>query len=99
MDDKYIAQFSDTTSLIPATTGGAALTEKGWYSDGGPAQIATEIVKEDGMVRPVTPAYPVMSRIVDKQLRDIVDGKDVKAGLDQMVTEIDADIASAGYNN
>lgn len=99
LDDKYIAEFSDTTSLIPATSGAAALTEKGYYSEGGPAEVATEIVKANGMVRPVTPAYPVMSRIVDKQLRDIVDGKDPQEGLDQMVTEIDADIQSAGYNN
>ncbi len=99
LDDKYIAQFSDATSLIPATETAASLTEKGWYSEGGPAEVAVEIARENGLVRPVTPAYPVMSRIFDKQLHDIVDGKDPKEALDQMVTEIDADIQSAGYNN
>lgn len=99
LDDKYVAQFSDATSLIPATTSAAALTEKGWYGEGGPAEVAVQIVQANGMVRPVTPAYPVISRIVDKQLHDIVDGKDPKEALDQMVTEIDADIQSAGYNN
>ena len=34
-----------------------------------------------------------------KNLQDIVNGKDPQQGLDQMVSEIDADIASAGYND
>ncbi|MFT3886869.1 MAG: extracellular solute-binding protein [Arachnia sp.] len=99
MNDKYIAQFSDVTSLIPATTTAAALTTKGWYGEGKPAQVAADISAKDGLVRPPTPAYPVISRIVDKALRDIVNGSDPKSTLDQAVSEIDTDIKSAGYNN
>jgi ABC-type glycerol-3-phosphate transport system substrate-binding protein len=41
----------------------------------------------------------VISQVFEKQLQDIMNGKDPQEGLDQMVSEIDADLASAGYNN
>ena len=50
------------------------------------------------MVRPQTPAYNVMSRIFDQQLRNIVDGTDPQSALDQAAKEISTDIQSAGYN-
>ncbi|MCB0885208.1 MAG: extracellular solute-binding protein [Propionibacteriaceae bacterium] len=98
MDDKYIAQFSDVTSLIPATTTAWEQTEKGFFGPDKPAQIAATITEANGLVRPPTPAYPVISRIFDKALRDIVNGSDPKGTLDQAVSEVDTDIKSAGYN-
>ncbi len=98
MDDKYVAQFSDITSLIPATTTAWEQTTKGFYGPEGPAQVAADIAAANGMVRPPTPAYPVISRIFDKALRDIVNGSDPQGTLDQAVSEIDTDIKSAGYN-
>ena len=99
MDDKYIAAFSDATSLIPATTTAAALTTKGYYGAGEPLEAVIQIAQDYALVRPVTPAYPVISQVFEKNLQDIVNGKDPQQGLDQMVKEIDADIASAGYND
>lgn len=99
MQDKYIAQFSDATSLIPATTTAAELTTKGYFGKGKPLQVVQDIASKYAFVRPVTPAYPVISQVVEKQLQDMVNGKDPKAALDQMVKEIDTDIKSAGYNN
>lgn len=99
MDDQYIAEFSDVTSLIPATTTAWEQTENGWYGPDAPAQVAAEIAEAYGLVRPVTPAYTVMSRIVDEQLRAIIDGVSPEEALNRAVTEIDADIQSAGYNN
>lgn len=99
MDDKYIAQFSDVTSLIPATASGAALTEKGFYGEGNPLEVAYQISEEYGLVRPETPAYPVISQVFEKNVSDLVNGTDPQKTLDQMVSEIDADINSAGYNN
>ena len=99
MDDKYIAAFSDATSLIPATTSAAALTTKGYYGAGEPLEAVIQIAQDYALVRPATPAYPVISQVFEKNLQDIVNGKDPQQGLDQMVKEIDADIASAGYND
>ena len=99
MDDKYIAAFSDATSLIPATTSAAAATTKGYYGPGEPLEAVSQIAADYALVRPPTPAYPVISQVFEKNLQDIMNGKDPQQGLDQMVSEIDADIASAGYND
>ena len=58
-----------------------------------------QIAAESAIVRPATPAYPVISQVFEKYLADVVNGKDPQEALDQMVSEIDADIASAGYND
>ena len=99
LDDKYVAMFSDANALIPATTTAAEQTTKGLYGPGQPLEVATEIAANYAVVRPQTPAYLVISQVFEKQLQDIVNGKDPQEGLDQMVSEIDSDIASAGYNN
>lgn len=99
MDDKYIAAFSDANSLIPATTTAAAQTTNGLYGPGEPLEAVLQIAAESAFVRPATPAYPVISQVFEKYLADVVNGKDPQEALDQMVSEIDADIASAGYND
>ncbi len=98
MNDEYIAAFSDGNSLIPATTTAAALTTNGLYGEGDPLEIAVEILEKNALVRPATPAYLVISQVFEKNLQDITNGADPQTALDQMVKEIDADIASAGYN-
>lgn len=98
LQDSYIAQWSDATSLIPATTTAAALTTKGYYGEGEPLQSVIAISQTEAKVRPVTPAYPVISQVFEKNLQDIMNGSDPQGSLDQMVTEIDADIDSANYN-
>jgi multiple sugar transport system substrate-binding protein len=99
LDDKYIAMYSDATSLIPATSTAAEQTTKGYYGPGEPLEVVSEIAANYAEVRPETPAYPVISQVFEKQLQDIMNGKDPQEGLDQMVSEIDADLASAGYDN
>ena len=99
LQDSYIAQWSDATSLIPATTTAAALTTKGYYGEGEPLQSVIAISQTEAKVRPVTPAYPVISQVFEKNLADLINGTEPQKTLDQMVSEIDADIKSAGYNN
>ena len=63
------------------------------------SRSSAQIAQKYALVRPETPAYPVISQVFEKQLQDIMNGKDPQEGLDQMVSEIDADIASAGYDD
>ena len=51
-----------------------------------------------GLVRPPTPAYPVISQVFQKQFQDLVNGEPVDTVLNQAVREIDADINAARYN-
>lgn len=98
MQDKYIAQFSDITSLIPATTTAAAETTGGLYGPGQPLSWLTEMSERYGMLRPPTPAYPVISQVFQQQFQDVVNNKPPQQALDQSVKEIDADINAARYN-
>ncbi|WP_232549305.1 ABC transporter substrate-binding protein [Propioniciclava soli] len=98
MQDRYIAQFSDVTSLIPATTTAAELTTSGYYGPGEPLEFLTPMSEQFGLVRPVTPAYPVISQVFQQQFQNLVAGEDPEQVLDQSVREIDADINAARYN-
>lgn len=90
IQDKYLAQFSDATGLIPATSTAAALTKN--YKPGGPMEVFYDLSKAQGTLRPVTPGYVVMSPIFSKALSDIANGGDVADSLDAATDAINADI-------
>ncbi|HCT76622.1 MAG TPA: sugar-binding protein [Micromonosporaceae bacterium] len=89
---KYLAAFSDKIGLIPATEEAAALTAN--YRPGGQYRIFAEYSRKYVVVRPPTPAYPVISSVFARAMRDITHGGDVKSRLDQAVDEIDANLKS-----
>jgi multiple sugar transport system substrate-binding protein len=89
---KNIAAIAEATATIPATDEAAALTKN--FGPNGQLKILQEFTKEYAVLRPPTPAYPVISTIFDKAARDIVNGGDVKRTLDQAVREIDQNIKS-----
>ncbi len=100
LNDSYVAEFSDQTGLIPATSGGAAASKAGKYGPGEPFEVFTEISESYATIRPATPAYINIALVFEKGLRDITDGADPQATLDQVVSEIDADIeANGGYTS
>jgi multiple sugar transport system substrate-binding protein len=92
LDKKYLAGFSDATAVIPATDEAAAISKN--YGSDGKLKIFQEFSKKYTVVRPETPAYPVISSTFEKTAKDIMNGADVKKALDQAVKEIDANIAS-----
>ena len=96
IQDKYLAQFSDGIGLIPATSTAAALTKN--YKPGGPLEVFFEYSNKQGMLRPITPAYVVMSPVFEKAIADIANGADVADALDTATDEINADIEkNSGY--
>jgi multiple sugar transport system substrate-binding protein len=96
--DEYLAAFSNGLGLIPATPAAAAMTEN--YMEGGPLNVFFALSNDQGLVRPVTPGYPVMAKVFEKALADIANGADVQDTLDAAVDEIDADIeANSGYGH
>jgi multiple sugar transport system substrate-binding protein len=57
-----------------------------------------EFAQQMAVPRPETPAYPVISNVFDKAVKDIMNGADVKTTLDGAVKDIDSNIASnSGY--
>lgn len=98
LQDEYLAAFSDTTGLIPATPGAAAMTEN--YSEGGALEVFFALSNEQALVRPVSPGYVVAAKVFEKALADIANGADVADTLDAAVDEIDADIErNSGYGH
>jgi multiple sugar transport system substrate-binding protein len=96
--DEYLAAFSNGLGLIPATPAAAAMTEN--YQEGGPLHVFFALSNDQGLVRPVTPGYPVMAKVFEKALADIANGADVQDSLDAAVDEINADIAAnSGYGH
>jgi multiple sugar transport system substrate-binding protein len=87
-----VAAISKATKNIPATEEAAALTED--YAASGKFAIFKEFSAKYAVMRPPTPAYPVISTVFDKAARDIMNGGDVKKTLDQAVKEIDQNIKS-----
>lgn len=94
LQDKYLADFANTTGLIPATASAAAMTEN--YKEGGPLAVYYAMTNANAMVRPVTPGYVVQAKVFEKALADIANGADVAATLDAAVDEINADIEKNG---
>lgn len=94
LQDKYLADFANTTGLIPATKASAAMTEN--YKDGGPLSVFYGMTEANALVRPVTPGYVVQSKVFEKALADIANGADVAATLDAATDEINADIEKNG---
>ncbi len=98
LQDKYLADFANTTGLIPATASAAAMTEN--YKEGGPLAVYYAMTNANAMVRPVTPGYVVEAKVFEKALADIANGAEVAATLDAATDEINADIEkNQGYGH
>lgn len=96
IEPEYIAAFSTNTGLIPATQAAADLTED--YASGGPLETTREFSEQLAVIRPPTPAYPLISSVTEKAFRDIANGADPAGALGQAVDQIDTNIrANDGY--
>jgi multiple sugar transport system substrate-binding protein len=91
-----LVKISDTQLVIPATAEAAAKSEN--YGPDGDFTTFAQLESEHSMIRPPTPAFPVIADIFNKASADILAGADVQDTLDQAAKEIDADIvANDGY--
>ena len=98
LQDKYLAEFSEESGLIPATASAAQLST--YYKDGGAMEPYFALSAKQGTLRPVTPGYVVQARVFEKAMADIANGADVATALDTAVDEIDADIEkNQGYGH
>lgn len=98
LQDKYLAAFSDSVGLIPATHSAAMMV--GNYKPGGPLAMFFDYSEHEGVLRPVTPGYVVQAKVFEKAATDIAKGAEVEATLDAAVDEINADIEkNKGYGH
>ncbi|MEM9435724.1 MAG: extracellular solute-binding protein [Pseudomonadota bacterium] len=98
IQDRWFADFSDGTGLIPVSASAAADTAN--YAPGGPLEVFYGLSEAQALVRPVTPGYIVQAKVFEKALADIANGADVADTLDAAVDEINEDIeANDGYGH
>lgn len=90
MEDEQIVKMAEATGLIPVTAGAAEKSEK--YKTGGAWRVFYQFSNTYAMVRPATPAYPIISSSFEKAMRDIKDGADVIDTLDKAVDTIEQNI-------
>ncbi|HGF7401399.1 TPA: extracellular solute-binding protein, partial [Vibrio cholerae] len=96
LSKEQVAEWSRYTGYIPARKDALSLVPM--YAKNGPMHILAEQAQHIALVRPVHPAYPVISGEFGKAVKNILDGADVKKSLDKAAKVIDNDIEdNMGY--
>ncbi|MDO8336950.1 MAG: extracellular solute-binding protein [Microcella sp.] len=95
LQKEWLVRFSNETGNIPATAEAAA--ESDLFQPGSPYLQFVENSATLALIRPATPAYPVIAKVFEKAAADIMNGADVQRALDAAVDEINADLAANNY--
>ncbi len=91
-----VAEWSKYTGYIPARRDSLPLAPM--YGENGPMHILAEQAQSIALVRPVHPAYPVITGEFGKAVKNILDGADVTESLNKAARVIDNDIEdNMGY--
>ncbi len=90
LSKEQVAAWSNITGYIPARADAAELTKL--YSKDGKARLLAVQAQEIAVVRPIHPAYPVISSAFGKALSSIFEGADAQKALDKAASTIDEDI-------
>lgn len=95
MSSEQVAAYSDTTGYIPARASAIPLSKL--YGKGGEGELFALEAACCAVVRPVHPAYPVITAAWSQAVVNILTGEaDVKSELDTAAKIIDQDIADNG---
>lgn len=97
MSSEQVAAYADTTGYVPSRTSAIPLSKT--YGEGGEGEIFAKLAGCCAVVRPVHPAYPVITNAWATAVGNVLSGDvDVKAELDRAAKTIDQDIAdNDGY--
>jgi len=90
LSTEQVANYANTTGYIPARASSVPLSEI--YRPGGEGALFVEQANKIAVVRPIHPAYPVISASFGKAVKNILDGAPVQAELQKAARTIDEDI-------
>jgi multiple sugar transport system substrate-binding protein len=95
LSTKNVGDLMQAMGGVPGRKSAAANVDL--YKEGGPLSLyLAQLNAGLGYPRPAHPAYPTITGAFAKAVADIIDGKDVKASLDEAAKKIDQDIADNG---
>ncbi len=93
-----VAAVATATGTIPASNEAAALIPA--FAEGGANRDFLTYSRDYAVMRPETPAYPIIANEFGQAVQDILAGADAKSALDKATKSIDANIKSnGGYKN
>jgi len=99
ISDDAIGKITEVNGAVPGTK--TSIDKSDLYAAGGPLNLFVQQLQaapDVAVPRPVTPAYPAMTKTMTRTIDDIVQGADVKKTLDKAVKTIDSDIKqNEGY--
>jgi multiple sugar transport system substrate-binding protein len=97
LSTKNVADLMQAMGGVPGRKSSAPMVDL--YKEGGPLNLYLQQLNSGlGYPRPAHPAYPTITASFAKAVADIIDGKDVKASLDEAAKKIDQDISdNKGY--
>jgi multiple sugar transport system substrate-binding protein len=91
-----VLRVSEVTGGVPSRKSAAARSKL--YAQGGPLHLYVEQLNRIALERPVTPAYPVITRAFADAVHNIIAGADVQTQLNISVQKIDKEIKdNKGY--
>ena len=100
MSDEIIGEITSVNGAVPGTSERNRAVRA--YAPGGPLELLVaqgiQGAPDVAVPRPVTPAYPTITKTMTTTIDDIIQGADVQEALDKAVSAIDDDIAAnEGY--
>ncbi|WP_319536544.1 extracellular solute-binding protein [uncultured Vibrio sp.] len=96
LSKEQIVEWSNVTGYIPARSD--AMEDTPMFAEGGIAHVMALQAQEIAVIRPVHPAYPVITSEFGKAIKNIFEGADPKRALNRAAMVIDDDIEdNMGY--
>ncbi|TGG92903.1 sugar ABC transporter substrate-binding protein [Natronospirillum operosum] len=96
LSTEQVAKYGEYTGYVPSRHSSLELVPA--FAPGGELEIMTQQASDIAVVRPVHPAYPVISNSYGQAIQRILDGANVQQALDRAARRIDEDIEdNMGY--
>ncbi len=96
LSTEQVARYGEYTGYVPSRHSSLELVPE--FASGGELEIMAQQASEIARVRPVHPAYPVISNSFGQAIQAILDGADVEQALNRAARRIDEDIEdNMGY--
>ena len=95
LQTKYLTKISDDLLNLPITPDAAKASQ--FFGPGSDLGIFQQLSAKFALVRPVTPAYPVIAKIYETATKNIINGADVQKELDSAVDQINKNLKDNYY--
>ena len=90
LQTKYLTKFADDLFNLPITADATKASKV--FGPGSKYSAFATYSAKFALIRPATPAYPVIAKIYESATKDIINGADVQKTLDGAVDQIDKNL-------